>query len=57
MSEDWNTDVPPNQLSINPRSACNAEAGWVRVEVPTAEDRRGDPMVVKLPGTVEPYFR
>jgi hypothetical protein len=31
--------------------------GWVRVEVPTAKDRRGHPMVVKLNGTVEPYFR
>ncbi|MCE9514434.1 MAG: DUF3297 family protein [Mycobacterium sp.] len=31
--------------------------GWVRVAVPTAKDRRGNPMVVKLTGTVEPYFR
>jgi hypothetical protein len=31
--------------------------GWVRVAVPTAKDRRGNPMVVKLSGTVEPYFR
>lgn len=31
--------------------------GWVRVEVPTAKDRRGNPMVVKLSGTVEAYFR
>ena len=31
--------------------------GWVRVEVPTAKDRRGNPMVVKASGTVEPYFR
>ena len=31
--------------------------GWVRVEVPTARDRRGNPMFVKLNGTVEPYFR
>lgn len=31
--------------------------GWVRVEVPTAKDRRGNPMVIKLTGTVEPYFR
>ena len=82
MSEDHNTDVPPNHLSIDPRSAfyneevlgrgvgirfngvekTNVEEydvaeGWVRVEVPTAKDRRGNPMVVKLSGTVEPYFR
>jgi hypothetical protein len=31
--------------------------GWVRIEVPTARDRRGNPMTVKLRGTVEPYFR
>lgn len=31
--------------------------GWVRVEVPTAKDRRGNPMVIKSKGTVEPYFR
>lgn len=31
--------------------------GWVRVEVPTSRDRRGNPMVVKLNGKVEPYFR
>lgn len=82
MSEDQNTDVPPNHLSVDPRSAFYNEEvlrrdvgirfngvektnvheydvaeGWVRVEVPTAKDRRGNPMVVKLSGTVEPYFR
>jgi len=31
--------------------------GWVRVEVPTARDRRGNPMVIKRTGSVEPYFR
>jgi len=35
----------------------NVAEGWVRVEVPTAKDRRGNPMVIKLSGTVEPYFR
>ncbi len=82
MSQDQNTDVPPNHLSIDPRSPFYSEEallrgvgirfngaektnvveydvaeGWVRVEVPTAKDRRGNPMVVKLSGTVEPYFR
>lgn len=82
MSEDQITDVPPNQLSIDPRSPFyseealdrgvgirfngvektnvyeyNVAEGWVRVEVPTAKDRRGNPMVIKLSGTVEPYFR
>lgn len=35
----------------------NVAEGWVRLEVPTAKDRRGNPMIVKLSGTVEPYFR
>ncbi len=35
----------------------NVAEGWVRVEVPTAKDRRGNPMLIKLNGTVEPYFR
>ena len=35
----------------------NVAEGWVRVEVPTAKDRRGNPMVVKLSGAVEPYYR
>lgn len=35
----------------------NVAEGWVRVAVPTAKDRRGNPMVVKLSGTVQPYFR
>ncbi len=82
MSEDQITDVPPNHLSIDPRSPFYSEEvlirgvgirfngaeknnvveydvaeGWVRVEVPTAKDRRGNPMVIKSNGTVEPYFR
>jgi hypothetical protein len=82
MSEDQTADVPPNRLSIDPRSPFydeevlsrdvgirfngveknnvheyNVDEGWVRVEVPTAKDRRGNPMVVKTSGTVEPYYR
>ena len=81
MSEDQISDVPPNHLSIDPRSPVydeevlsrdvgirfngvektnvveyNVAEGWVRVEVPTAKDRRGNPMVIKASGTVEPYF-
>ncbi|AHC26043.1 MULTISPECIES: DUF3297 family protein [Mycobacteriaceae] len=81
-SEHQNDDVPPNHLSIDPRSAHYSEdalirgvgirfngvektnvheydvdEGWVRLEVPTAKDRRGNPMVVKVNGTVEPFYR
>lgn len=31
--------------------------GWVRVEVPTAKERRGDPLAIKLSGEVGSYFR
>ena len=34
---------------------CVSE-GWVRVAVPRARDRRGNPMTVKLKGEVVPYF-
>lgn len=30
--------------------------GWVRVQAGKARDRRGNPMTLKLRGTVEPYF-
>ena len=82
MSEDQVTDVPPNQLSVDPNSPFFSEEvllrgvgirvngvektnvheydvdeGWVLVEVPTAKDRRGNPMTIKLRGSVEPFFR
>ena len=31
--------------------------GWVRLTAGNAKDRHGNPMTVKLKGTVEPYFR
>lgn len=35
---------------------CVSE-GWVRLSVGKSLDRHGNPMTVKLQGTVEPYFR
>lgn len=35
---------------------CVSE-GWVRVAVGKTLDRRGNPLTIKLRGTVEPYFR
>jgi hypothetical protein len=40
----------------NVEEYCVSE-GWVRLAVGTAKDRHGNPMTVKLKGTVEPYFR
>lgn len=34
---------------------CVSE-GWIRVAAGRALDRRGQPLTVKLKGTVEPYF-
>jgi len=30
--------------------------GWVRVEAGKSRDRFGNPMTIKLKGTVEPYY-
>ena len=40
----------------NVEEYCVSE-GWVRVAVGRALDRRGQPMTMKIKGTVEPYFR
>jgi len=40
----------------NVEEYCVSE-GWVRVAHATAKDRNGNPMTIKLSGTVEPYFR
>ena len=35
---------------------CVSE-GWVRVTAGKAMDRKGNPLTIKLNGTVEPYWR
>jgi Protein of unknown function (DUF3297) len=30
---------------------------WVRVDAGKAKDRRGNPLTIKLSGTVEPYYK
>jgi hypothetical protein len=40
----------------NVEEYCVSE-GWVRVAVGKTLDRRGNPLTMKLQGTVEPYFR
>lgn len=39
----------------NVEEYCVSE-GWVKLAVGRTVDRRGNPMTVKLKGTVEPYF-
>ena len=40
----------------NVEEYCVSE-GWVRVIAGKALDRRGQPMTMKIKGTVEPFFR
>ena len=40
----------------NVEEYCVSE-GWIRVAAGKSLDRRGNPMTIKLNGTVEPYMR
>lgn len=40
----------------NVEEYCISE-GWVRVAAGKGKDRHGNPLTIKLTGTVEPYFR
>jgi uncharacterized protein DUF3297 len=40
----------------NVEEYCVSE-GWIRVSAGKAKDRYGNPMTIKLTGTVEPYFK
>lgn len=40
----------------NVEEYCVSES-WVRLTAGKAKDRAGNPMTMKLAGTVEPYFR
>jgi hypothetical protein len=43
------------QEKTNVEEYCISE-GWIRVAAGRSRDRFGNPMTVKLKGTVEPYF-
>ncbi|OYU89534.1 MAG: glutathione peroxidase [Bradyrhizobiaceae bacterium PARB1] len=40
----------------NVEEYCVSE-GWVRVPAGAAKDRHGNPLLIKLSGEVEPYYR
>ena len=40
----------------NVEEYCISE-GWIRVAAGKAVDRRGNPLLIKLNGAVEPYFK
>ncbi len=63
-SPHYNADLLESGIGIrfngvdrtNVEEYCVSE-GWVRVIAGKALDRRGQPMTMKLKGTVEPYLR
>lgn len=40
----------------NVEEYCVSE-GWIRVAAGKTRDRKGNPLTIKLKGTVEPYYR
>jgi uncharacterized protein DUF3297 len=63
-SPHYNAEVLAHDIGIrfngaektNVEEYCVSE-GWVRVPAGKAKDRYGNPLTLKLKGTVEPYFR
>jgi Protein of unknown function (DUF3297) len=63
-SPHYNADVLAHEIGIrfngaektNVEEYCVSE-GWIRVPAGKAKDRYGNPLTLKLKGTVEPYFR
>ena len=43
------------QEKINVEEYCISE-GWIRMAVGRSRDRHGNPMTIKMNGTVEPYY-
>jgi hypothetical protein len=60
----YNADILSRDVGIrfkgvektNVEEYCVSE-GWVRVTAGNAKDRHGNPLTIKVHGTVEPYFR
>jgi len=60
----FNGEILPREVGIrfngvektNVEEYCISE-GWVRLVAGNAKDRRGNPMTVKLKGTVEAYYK
>ena len=63
-SPHYNEDVLARDVGIrfngadktNVEEYCVSE-GWIRVAAGKTRDRKGNPLTIKLKGTVEPYFR
>jgi len=46
-----------NGVEKNNVEEYSVSEGWVRVSLGKSVDRHGQPMTMKLKGTVEPYFK
>jgi Protein of unknown function (DUF3297) len=63
-SPHYNEDILARDVGIrfngtdktNVEEYCVSE-GWIRVAAGKTRDRKGNPLTIKLKGTVEPYFR
>ena len=63
-SPDFNAELLTRGIGIrfkgvektNVEAYCVSE-GWIRVAAGNAKDRYGNPLTLKLTGSVEPYFR
>ena len=63
-SPHYNAEVLQRDVGIRFKGAeknnveeyCVSE-GWIRVAAGNAKDRYGNPLMIKLTGKVEPYFR
>lgn len=60
----YNEEILTREVGIrfNGKEKTNVEEyciseGWVRVGAGKAKDRHGNPLTIKLTGTVEPYFK
>ena len=45
-----------NSIERDDVEEYSVSEGWIRVQAGKARDRRGNPMTLKINGTVEPYF-
>ena len=45
-----------NGVERNDVEEYSVSEGWIRVQAGRSRDRRGNPMTIKVKGSVEPYF-
>jgi hypothetical protein len=63
MTEPITRPELPDRLSVDPRSPrfdveeYSISEGWVRVPVAKTRDRKGNPLVIKIKGKVEAFYK